>query len=543
MADLVREGHFDAALAQCEAAVKTSPNDGEAWLLCGRIHLYRGDAQHATRCLRRAESCGMAFAAEAAGRELGRVAKGQAARDKCLELLSCGRRDDGALQHASAAVEASPGCASLRVLLAAARLVRISSSSGAGAGSKSSTTTTETKEDDAAAAASSSAAKPTTKVRVDEEEEDEDDRDAVAVAGDLKQAVMLTSPSKLGPSVARPAVQYARLMHRAGLTDEAMLLLRRVRDVMQVTSGSTTTTPTTTPTTAAEVEIVAKELDRFTTMDRSKAVANEAYAQGRFADAVELFSKAMALDPTHEGYVAVLLANRAAARMALGQFAQAVDDCDAALARLPTFVKARLRRARALARMGRLRDAVVDLELAYRAQPTPDIASELAEARRALSESTTWRKEYEARGFHSASSSSSSGGGGRGAGAGAAAWRARWSSSSSSGGSASFGGVGRGGAHQHQTPPPPPPPPSKPPTSSAVDFYQLLGVSPSATSAEIKRAFHKAALHLHPDKSKSSDKTSDGERFKSMLDAYNTLRDPIARSKYDSRFRVAPRVI
>ncbi|XP_053211256.1 dnaJ homolog subfamily B member 9-like [Panonychus citri] len=66
--------------------------------------------------------------------------------------------------------------------------------------------------------------------------------------------------------------------------------------------------------------------------------------------------------------------------------------------------------------------------------------------------------------------------------------------------------------------------------SCKQDFYDLLGVSKTATDREIKRAFRKLALKYHPDKNKS--KTAE-EKFREIAEAYGTLSDPDKRKKYD----------
>jgi curved DNA-binding protein CbpA len=64
------------------------------------------------------------------------------------------------------------------------------------------------------------------------------------------------------------------------------------------------------------------------------------------------------------------------------------------------------------------------------------------------------------------------------------------------------------------------------------DFYAILGVSPDASDAEIKKAFRKLAVKYHPDKNPSP---SAHHLFQEMNEAYDTLGDPSKRSLYDAR--------
>lgn len=65
------------------------------------------------------------------------------------------------------------------------------------------------------------------------------------------------------------------------------------------------------------------------------------------------------------------------------------------------------------------------------------------------------------------------------------------------------------------------------------DYYDILGVDRSASSADIKSAYKKKALEWHPDRHKGEGKEEAEKRFKEINEAYQILSDSSKKSAYD----------
>lgn len=66
-----------------------------------------------------------------------------------------------------------------------------------------------------------------------------------------------------------------------------------------------------------------------------------------------------------------------------------------------------------------------------------------------------------------------------------------------------------------------------------VDYYEVLEVSPNANSETLERVFRYFAMRYHPD----NQATGDESRFSEIVEAHNTLKDPVKRAQYDIQYK------
>ncbi|PLW19910.1 hypothetical protein PCASD_13836 [Puccinia coronata f. sp. avenae] len=70
-------------------------------------------------------------------------------------------------------------------------------------------------------------------------------------------------------------------------------------------------------------------------------------------------------------------------------------------------------------------------------------------------------------------------------------------------------------------------------SSQPRTYYTLLGIDQDATPKEIEKAYKRQALIHHPDRNPNESQTQSTNKFQKLAEAYEILRDPIKRRKYD----------
>ncbi|MCX8074789.1 MAG: molecular chaperone DnaJ [Clostridia bacterium] len=69
--------------------------------------------------------------------------------------------------------------------------------------------------------------------------------------------------------------------------------------------------------------------------------------------------------------------------------------------------------------------------------------------------------------------------------------------------------------------------------AGSKDYYDMLGVSKTATDEEIKKAYRKLAKEYHPDSHAGENKSAAEAKFKEISEAYSILSDKTKRAQYD----------
>ncbi|EOY32761.1 hypothetical protein QUC31_019276 [Theobroma cacao] len=226
-----------------------------------------------------------------------------------------------------------------------------------------------------------------------------------------------------------------------------------------------------------------------------KAAGNEAFQSGRHSEAVEHYTAALSCNVESRPFAAICFCNRAAAYKALGQVTDAIADCSLAIALDGNYLKAISRRATLYEMIRDYGQAANDLErlLSLLMKQMEAKTNQIGTSDRSMNLANDLRQ--------------------------ARMWLSEIEEEA-----------------KKEIP---------------LDLYLILGVEPSVSAAEIKRAYRKAALRHHPDKAVQSlvrnehgdDKLwkeireeahKDADKlFKIIGEAYAVLSDPIKRSRYD----------
>ncbi|KAL6620149.1 hypothetical protein ACP70R_035288 [Stipagrostis hirtigluma subsp. patula] len=222
-----------------------------------------------------------------------------------------------------------------------------------------------------------------------------------------------------------------------------------------------------------------------------KAAGNESFQAGRYSEAVEQYSAALACNSESRPFSAVCFCNRAAAYQALGQVTDAIADCSLAMVLDANYPKAISRRATLYEMIRDYGQAANDVrklislleKKVNKSGVSPKVLNKYSDLKQA---------------------------------------RARLSSVEDEA--------------KKDTP---------------LNLYLILGVESSCSAADIKKAYRKAALRHHPDKAAQllvrNENSDDGfwrdvaqevhaeadHLFKTIGEAYNVLSDPDKRQEYD----------
>jgi tetratricopeptide (TPR) repeat protein len=115
--------------------------------------------------------------------------------------------------------------------------------------------------------------------------------------------------------------------------------------------------------------------------DALKTQGNDAFKNKRYDEAIQHYTKAIAVDPNCEACSAIY-SNRAASFQALGRFAEALKDSEDCVRVKPNWLKGHYRRGIALESLGRLDEAVRAFEDALKTEPANEEVQERLSATR-----------------------------------------------------------------------------------------------------------------------------------------------------------------
>lgn len=134
-------------------------------------------------------------------------------------------------------------------------------------------------------------------------------------------------------------------------------------------------------------------LKKAKALEAEKAAGNKAYSESRSVEAIDHYTRALALNSHSPTFDAILYSNRAQAHLQDRRYEEALSDLNKAIDLDPRYVKAYIKRAAAYSGLEKYQEAVDDLEKAKELDPeSKDIRKKLQEAQGDLRRSK--RKDY-----------------------------------------------------------------------------------------------------------------------------------------------------
>lgn len=128
-------------------------------------------------------------------------------------------------------------------------------------------------------------------------------------------------------------------------------------------------------------------------LERMKEEGNASFKAGKYQEAVDVYTRALAVDPSNKGTNSKILQNRALCYTRLKKYTPAIADCTRALELDPSYTRARKTKAKALGESGSWEEAVREYKSIQESNPSePGIAKEIRTAELELKKSK--RKDY-----------------------------------------------------------------------------------------------------------------------------------------------------
>jgi DnaJ family protein C protein 7 len=123
-------------------------------------------------------------------------------------------------------------------------------------------------------------------------------------------------------------------------------------------------------------------------LERTKTKGNDAFKEGRYEEAYELYTEALAIDPVNDSVNSKLYSNRATTLFKLAKYNEALADCNTALDLDPSYIKVYKRKAEVLTKLEQYQEAVDTLKKAVELEPQQkDLKQDLRQAELELKKS------------------------------------------------------------------------------------------------------------------------------------------------------------